>query len=52
MVDVRESIQQALEDTARFWACFLSWAQEEDRHEMMSCESCGSSGPSIDSRAR
>ena len=35
MVDVRMSIKQALEDTARFGPCFLSWEHEEDRYEMM-----------------
>ena len=35
VVDIKESIFQALEDTERFGACFLSWADQEDRYEMM-----------------
>ena len=34
-VDIKPSIRQALLDTARFGACFLSWADEGDREEMM-----------------
>ena len=30
-VDIKESIHQALEDSERFGACFLSWADQEDR---------------------
>lgn len=35
MVDIKEAIQSALEDTERFGACFLSWADQEDRFELM-----------------
>ena len=35
MVDIKQSIYQALEDTERFGVCFLSWADQEDRYEMM-----------------
>ena len=35
LVDIKESIKKALEDTERFGACFLSWADQEDRMEMM-----------------
>ena len=35
LVDIKESIKAALEDTERFGACFLSWADQEDRMEMM-----------------
>ena len=35
LVDIKQSIFQALEDTERFGACFLSWADQEDRYEMM-----------------
>ena len=34
-VDIKESIKHALEDTARFGLCFLSWADQEDRWEKM-----------------
>lgn len=34
-VDIKESIHQALEDSERFGACFLSWADQEDRFELM-----------------
>ena len=34
-VDIKESIHHALEDTERFGLCFLSWADQEDRHELM-----------------
>ncbi|CAK9076517.1 unnamed protein product [Durusdinium trenchii] len=33
--DIKPSIHQALEDTERFGLCFLSWADQEDRHELM-----------------
>ena len=33
--DIKESICQALEDTERFGLCFLSWADQEDRYELM-----------------
>ena len=34
-VDIKRSIQEALCDTERFGPCFLSWADQEDREEMM-----------------
>ena len=34
-LDIKESIHQALEDTERFGLCFLSWADQEDRYELM-----------------
>ena len=34
-VDVRQSIYEALLDTERFGPCFLSWADAEDKEEMM-----------------
>ena len=34
-VDIRQSIMEALQDTERFGPCFLSWADREDREEMM-----------------
>ena len=34
-VDIKEAIFRALEDTERFGACFLSWADQEDREEQM-----------------
>ena len=34
-VDIKEAISQALKDTERFGACFLSWADQEDREEQM-----------------
>ena len=33
--DIKASIHQALEDTERFGLCFLSWADQEDRQELM-----------------
>ena len=35
LVDIKESVQQALMDTERFGTCFLSWADQEDRMELM-----------------
>ena len=35
LVDIKESVFRALEDTERFGACFLSWADQEDRYELM-----------------
>ena len=35
MVDIKESVHQALVDTERFGTCFLSWADQEDRQELM-----------------
>lgn len=35
MVDLRQAVRQALEDTERFGPCFLSWHEEEDRYEQM-----------------
>ena len=34
-VNIRQSIMEALQDTERFGPCFLSWAEVEDREEMM-----------------
>ena len=34
-LDIKESIHHALEDTERFGVCFLSWADQEDRFELM-----------------
>ena len=34
-VEIKEAIQQALEDTERFGPCFLLWADQEDRLERM-----------------
>ena len=34
-VDIKPSIQEALKDTERFGPCFLSWADQADREEMM-----------------
>lgn len=35
MVDLRQAVRQALEDTERFGPCFLSWHEEGDRYEQM-----------------
>ena len=34
-VDIKQSIYDALLDTERFGPCFLSWAESEDKEEMM-----------------
>ena len=35
LVDLKNAINQALEDTERFGPCFLSWGDDEDRYEQM-----------------